>query len=55
MTELQASEGARVVKVPRIDARPQRFRDILIALAAFVVLALLPMLFGSKQLLDFVI
>src|SRR5262249_51292138 len=41
--------------VPRIDARPQRYRDLLIALAAFVVLALLPMLFGSKQLLDFVI
>ena len=32
-----------------------RYRDVLIALAAFVVLALLPMLTSSKFLLDFVI
>ena len=31
------------------------YRDVLIALAAFAVLALLPMVFSSKSLLDFVI
>lgn len=55
MTELQAGEGAQPLKVPRIDARPQRYRDVLIALIAFILLALLPMVFSSKQLLDFVI
>lgn len=55
MTELQVGQGARPLDVPRIDARPQRYRDVLIALAAFAVLALLPMIFGSKSLLDFVI
>ena len=55
MTELQAGEGAQPLKVPRIDARPQRYRDVLIALIAFALLALLPMVFSSKQLLDFVI
>lgn len=42
MTELQAGEGAQPLKVPRIDARPQRYRDVLIALIAFALLALLP-------------
>ncbi|MCA6121956.1 branched-chain amino acid ABC transporter permease [Bradyrhizobium sp. WSM 1704] len=55
MTELQAGQEARPLEVPRIDARPQRYRDVLIALAAFAALALLPMIFGSKSLLDFVI
>ena len=54
MTELQAEQAA---VVPRIESRSQRSRyiDVLIALAAFAVLAILPMLTGSKALLDFVI
>ena len=54
MTELQAEQAA---VVPRTRSRSQRSRyvDVLIALAAFAVLAILPMLTGSKALLDFVI
>jgi branched-chain amino acid transport system permease protein len=54
MTELQAQQAAAV---PRIEAGVQRsrYRDVLIALAAFAVLAILPMLTDSKALLDFVI
>src|ERR1700709_1106461 len=54
MTELQAERAAAV---PRIEVTSQRarYRDLLIALVAFVVLASLPMFFGSKALLDFVI
>ena len=54
MTELQAEQAA---VVPRIESQSQRSRyiDVLIALAAFAVLAILPMLTGSKALLDFVI
>jgi len=61
MSELQAqSAGERVVEplgVPRIETKTQRSRylDVLIALAAFAVLATLPFLFSSKALLDFVI
>ena len=61
MSELQAqSAGERVVEplgVPRIESKTQRSRylDVLIALAAFAVLATLPFLFSSKALLDFVI
>ena len=55
MTELQAEQGAPALDVPRIGAKPRRNRDALIALAVFVVLALLPMIFSSKLLLDFVI
>jgi len=53
MTELQAEQAA---VVPRIESRAQRSRyvDVLIALAAFAVLAILPMLTGSEALLDFV-
>jgi branched-chain amino acid transport system permease protein len=55
MTELQA--GRETLRVPRIEARSQRSRylDLLIALAAFAVLASLPLFFSSKALLDFVI
>ena len=54
MTELQAGQAAAV---PRIEATSQRarYRDVLIALIAFAVLASLPLFFGSKALLDFVI
>lgn len=54
MTELQAGQAATA---SRIDAGSQRarYRDALIALLAFAVLAVLPLFFGSKALLDFVI
>lgn len=61
MTELQAERAretaAASLGVPRIEARSKRLRylDVLIAVAAFAVLATLPFLFSSKALLDFVI
>jgi branched-chain amino acid transport system permease protein len=55
MTELQAEQGAPALDVPRTEVTPRRNRDALIALVVFVVLALLPMVFSSKLLLDFVI
>src|SRR6185437_11336646 len=52
--ELQAEQAAAV---PRIEVTSQRarYRDVLIALIAFAVLASLPLFTGSKALLDFVI
>jgi branched-chain amino acid transport system permease protein len=60
MTELQADAREPVVEtqgIPRVEAASKRlrYRDVLIALAAFAVLATLPFLFSSKALLDFVI
>ncbi|HEV7879583.1 branched-chain amino acid ABC transporter permease [Bradyrhizobium sp.] len=57
MTELQAERGGEPREVPRIEAKSQRSRyvDVLIAIAAFAMLATLPFLFSSKALLDFVI
>jgi branched-chain amino acid transport system permease protein len=55
MTELQADQGAQALEVAHVRAKTRRNRDVLIALAVFVVLALLPMIFSSKFLLDFVI
>jgi branched-chain amino acid transport system permease protein len=61
MTELQADHApepvAESLGVPRIEAASKRLRylDVLIAVAAFAVLATLPFLFSSKALLDFVI
>jgi branched-chain amino acid transport system permease protein len=57
MTELRAEHASDSLSVPRIEARPTRWRytDVVIALAAFAVLATLPFLFSSKALLDFVI
>jgi branched-chain amino acid transport system permease protein len=57
MTELQAERGGEPLAVPRIEAKSQRslYVDVLIAVAAFAVLATLPFLFSSKALLDFVI
>jgi branched-chain amino acid transport system permease protein len=54
MTELRAAE---TLAPPRVDTRSQRLRylDIFIALAAFAALALLPLISGSKALLDFAI
>jgi branched-chain amino acid transport system permease protein len=51
MSELQAGQGA-ALNIPRESTR---YRDLTIALIAFVVLALLPALTSSKFLLDFVI
>ena len=51
MTELQAEQAA---VVPRSEGwHRSRYFDVVIALAAFAVLAVLPMLTGSKALLDF--
>jgi branched-chain amino acid transport system permease protein len=58
MTELQAERGSsEPLSVPRIEVQSKRLRyiDVLIAIAAFAVLATLPFLFSSKALLDFVI
>jgi branched-chain amino acid transport system permease protein len=52
MSELQAEEA---LNIARTDAKSTRYRDALIALAAFIILALLPALTSSKFLLDFVI
>ena len=54
MTELEAGRAARLAPV-RSGAGLHRYRDVLIALIAFAVLASLPLLSGSKALLDFVI
>jgi branched-chain amino acid transport system permease protein len=57
MTELRAVQTGGSLSVPRVETWSQRARslDALIALTAFIVLALLPSFFGSKALLDFVI
>ena len=52
MSELQAGQA---LNVARADAKSTRYRAALIALAAFIILALLPALTSSKFLLDFVI
>jgi len=56
MTELQAGRTDSL-GVSGVELKSQRgqYLDVLIALAAFVVLAILPVFFGSKALLDFVI
>lgn len=57
MIELQADRASESLSVPRIEAQSKRLRylDVLIAIAAFAVLATLPFLLSSKALLDFVI
>ncbi|MBI5261833.1 MAG: branched-chain amino acid ABC transporter permease [Bradyrhizobium sp.] len=57
MTELQAARAADSLSAPRLEAGSKRLRylDLLVALAAFAVLALLPLVSDSKALLDFVI
>jgi branched-chain amino acid transport system permease protein len=57
MSELQAERAGEPLGVPRIKAASKRLRyaDVMIALAAFALLATLPFLFTSKALLDFVI
>lgn len=53
MSELQAEQAVLVVS--RTESKSTRYRDVLIAVVAFAVLALLPALTSSKFLLDFVI
>lgn len=55
MSEAQAEQGVQAPIVSCAETKSARYRDVLIALIAFVVLASLPMLTGSKFLLDFVI
>ena len=57
MTELRAERAGEPLGVPRTEAKSRRLRhlDLVIAVAAFAVLATLPFLFSSKALLDFVI
>jgi len=54
MTELEAGRAETLAPV-RSGVALQRYRDVLIALVAFAVLASLPLFTGSKALLDFVI
>lgn len=54
MTELEAGRAERLAPA-RSGVALQRYRDVLIALIAFAILASLPLLSGSKALLDFVI
>jgi len=57
MTELQAARTTESSEAVRLEAASHRsrYRDVMIALAAFAVLATLPLLFSSKALLDFII
>jgi branched-chain amino acid transport system permease protein len=57
MTELQADRASGTLSAPRIETRSLHSRnlDLLVALAAFAILAILPVLSSSKALLDFVI
>jgi branched-chain amino acid transport system permease protein len=57
MSELQAERATEALSSPRIEVVSKRLRyaDVLIALAAFAVLATFPFLFSSKALLDFMI
>jgi branched-chain amino acid transport system permease protein len=55
MSELQAEQAVQTSTVSSAETRSARYRDVLIALIAFAVLAMLPMLTSSKFLLDFVI
>lgn len=54
MSELEAGRAQTLAPV-RSSAALQRYRDVLIALLAFAVLASLPLFTDSKSLLDFVI
>jgi branched-chain amino acid transport system permease protein len=57
MTEVQAEPAVEALRTPRVATKSRRasYLDVLIALAAFLVLAVLPQLSSSKALLDFVI
>jgi branched-chain amino acid transport system permease protein len=57
MTEVQAEPAAETLRAPRVETKSLYwpYRDVLIALVAFLILAALPALSSSKALLDFVI
>jgi len=57
MTEVQAEPAVEALRTPRVATKSRRasYLDVLIALAVFMVLAVLPQLSSSKALLDFVI
>ncbi len=57
MTDVQVEPAAESLRTPSVEMKSQTwpYRDVLIALAAFAVLAALPALSSSKALLDFVI
>jgi branched-chain amino acid transport system permease protein len=57
MTELQAGQSSEPLTVAPAGVQPlwSRYRDVMIALIALVVLAMLPLFTGSKAVLDFVI
>ena len=57
MTEVQAEPAVEALRTPRVatKSRHASYLDVLIALAVFMVLAVLPQLSSSKALLDFVI
>jgi branched-chain amino acid transport system permease protein len=57
MTEVPAEPTAEALRAPRVGTKSRHwpYLDILIALAVFLALAVLPLLSGSKALLDFVI
>jgi branched-chain amino acid transport system permease protein len=57
MTEVQAEPAAEALRAPGVKTKSllSPYRDVLIALAVFLVLAALPALSSSKALLDFVI
>ncbi len=57
MTDAQAEPAAEALRAPRVETKSLYwpYRDVLIALAAFLILVALPALSSSKALLDFVI
>jgi branched-chain amino acid transport system permease protein len=57
VTEVQAEPATEALGTPRVETKSRYwpYRDILIALAVLLVLAVLPLLSSSKALLDFVI
>jgi len=57
MTEVQAEPAAEALRAPRVETKSllSPYRDVLIALTVFAILAALPALSSSKALLDFVI
>jgi branched-chain amino acid transport system permease protein len=57
MTGVEVEHAGEPLGIPHIEVRAKRLRyaDLAIALGAFAVLAVLPLLFDSKALLDFVI
>jgi branched-chain amino acid transport system permease protein len=57
MTDAQAEPAAEALRAPRVETKSLYwpYQDVLIALVAFAILALLPALSSSKALLDFVI